>query len=109
MIIQNVATAAVGVVIPNLVSGSAFEYPEYDSGLAAGVNSTVAGNFLTVFSGSRLILEESELPVSAAYPVIPDGIYIYDEGVAAGQRFVMRVRPTAAGSIRYYVNLSPIG
>lgn len=109
MIIQNAVTAAVGVVIPNLVSGSAFEYPEYDSGLAAGVVSSVAGNFLTIYSGSRLILEESELPVSAGYPVIPDGIYVYDEGVAAGQRFVMRVRPTAAGTIRYYVNLSPVG
>lgn len=83
----------------NLVSGSAFEYPQQRSQVSLGVIASATGTFMTVYAGSRLVLEESPPFVSAStYPTVPDQMY-FNFVILPGERLVIAVRNPTGGAV----------
>lgn len=100
-IIRSVAVAAASTN-DNAISGSAFEYMRGPGIVSAAIVTTASGCFITINSGPDIVLEESPCPVSAAWPLIPDSFY-FNWGAAAGDRLVLRLRNTTAGSLTFIV------
>lgn len=94
----------------NLVNGSAFEYPQQPSQVSMGVNTSAVGSFITVYAGSRLIAEEFTPVQIAAYPVVPDTMYL-NFVILPGERLVVNARNPTGGTITFYLNvdMQPIG
>jgi hypothetical protein len=97
--IRRTKSVAATTTEPNLVSGSSFEYPQQPMSVSMGVVCASAGLLITVYAGSRLILEESPVYVGATtYPVIPDQMadnFI----ILPGERLVVQCRNTTAGPL----------
>lgn len=88
----------------NLVSGSAFEYPQNPSQVSLGLVASATGGLLTVYAGSRLILEESPIYVAATtYPVVPDQMFL-NFPILPGERLVVSVRNPTGGTITFGLN-----
>jgi hypothetical protein len=86
---------------PNLVSGSAFEYPQQPSQVSLGLIASATGAFATVYAGSRLIMEESPPYVAATtFPVVPDQMYL-NFLILPGERLVVAVRNPTGGTITF--------
>lgn len=101
MNIQRVTALTTGTNNPNLVSGSAFEYPQEPMQVSMGVIASATGAFITVYAGSRLIMEESPPFVSAStYPVIPDQMNL-NFPMVPGERLVVAARNPTGGTITF--------
>lgn len=99
--IARTTAVAAGASNANLVSGSAFEYPQQPSQVSLGVIASATGTFMTVYAGSRLIMEESPPYVAATtYPVVPDQMYL-NFVILPGERLVVAVRNPTGGSITF--------
>jgi hypothetical protein len=94
----------------NVVSGSAFEYPQQPSQLSLAINGGAAAMFCTLYAGSRLIAEEFELNISAAYPIVPDQFY-FNFPILPGERLVVNVRNSTAGPLVawFVIDMQTIG
>jgi hypothetical protein len=101
-VIQKKVSLAAGISEDNALSGSAFEFLQRNSVISAGVLSDTAGCFVTIQSGSDIILEESEAAVGTGYPRVPDEMFYNDVG-AAGDRLVIRLRNPTAGAIEFSI------
>lgn len=88
---------AAGATNENIFSGSAFEFPESNVIVSIGVVGSVASLFCTITAGGVLVLEESEMAISADYPLIPDEFY-FNFAALRGQRLVVRARNANAGN-----------
>lgn len=111
MNIQRVTTIAAGASNSNLVAGSAFEYPQVPTQVSLGLVASATGTFMTVYAGSRLILEESPPYVSSTtYPVVPDQMFL-NFPILPGERLVVAIRNPTAGSITagLMVEMTPVG
>jgi len=86
--------------LANALSGSAFEFLRGNAVVSMGVAASAAGGFVTIQSGSDIILEESPPLVKATMPTIPDDMYYNDVGVA-GDRLVIRYRNPTGGTITF--------
>ena len=95
-IVRNQSIGA-GVVVENIFSGSAFEFPETNVIVSIGVVSSLASMFVTITAGGVLVLEESEMAISADLPLIPDEFY-FNFAALRGQRLVVRARNANAGA-----------
>lgn len=82
----------------NVLSGSAFEFARANILASMGVTAEAVGLFLTIQTGSDIVLEESEPAVSADYPIIPDEFY-YQDVATPGDRLVVRIRNSTGGAI----------
>ena len=93
----------------NILSGSAFEFLRGNSVVSIGLTGSAAGLVANIQSGADIVLEESEIEVKDSFPVIPDEMYYNDVGVV-GDRLVIRVRNTTAGSltVRAIVQVTPL-
>lgn len=97
-VIQKEITVGAGITVENALTGSAFEFLRRNAIVSAGVTAAATGTFVTVQSGSDIVLEESPTLVKAAFPTIPDDMFYTDVGVAA-DRQVIRLRNPTAGAI----------
>lgn len=95
----------------NLVSGSAFEYPQQPSQVSLGIVTTAANMFCTLYAGGRLIAEEFEIMISTStYPVIPDNVQ-FNFVILPGERLVVAIRNASGGTLTtgLLVDMQPIG
>lgn len=97
-VIQKTTTVGAGATVENVLSGSAFEFLRRNAIVSMGVVCDTAGAFITIQSGSDIVLEESQAAVKATFPVIPDEMYYNDVGVT-GDRLVIRLRNPTAGAV----------
>lgn len=93
---------AAGVNSPNLVAGSTFELARGNIFLSIGVTASVTGGFISIFSGSDIVLEESPPPIKATYPIIPDEMFFNDVATLA-DRIVVAARNPTAGAVVFRV------
>ena len=101
-VIQKTVTLLTGETEENALSGSAFEFARGNQLVSMGVTQDTAGGFVTIQSGSDIVLEESEPLVSSTYPIIPDSMY-YNDVATAGDRLVIRLRNPSGGTIVFKV------
>lgn len=97
--IQRAVSVAAGATDPNLLTGSVFEFARGNVLLIAGVTASVTGTFVTINSGSDVVLEESPPFVAANdWPIIPDQMY-YSDAAAIGDRIVIAARNPTGGAV----------
>lgn len=97
VVMREVSVAAAGSNA-NLLSGSSFELMRGNVYLSIGCTAAATGSFITIFSGSDLVLEESPPYVSTTYPIIPDQMYFNDVATLA-DRIVIAARNPTGGAI----------
>lgn len=97
-VIQRTITTLNGLVNPNLVAGSAFEYPQQPSQVSIGITQETGGVFFTIYAGARLIAEEFPGLVGTTFPNTQDSFY-YNFVILPGERLVVVAR-NAAGADR---------
>lgn len=104
------AGLAANTTVENVFSGSAFEFARQNSLLNMSVVAPVTGLVVTIQVGSRVVLEESPVPIKATgFGSLQDDFY-YSEGVLAGERIITRIRNTTGGALVYRVlaQLQPV-
>lgn len=103
-VIMREVTVGAGLSDPNLLTGSTFELARGNVFLSIGVTAQVTGTFISIFSGSDIVLEESPPPVKAgAYPIIPDEMFFNDVATIADRIVIAARNPTGAGVIHRVV------
>lgn len=96
-----VATAlAAGASSANLFAGSAFEFARSRTLASIGVNASATGTFVTINSGSDVVLEESPPYEATVFPIVPDQMF-YNDIMEAGDRLRLSARNPTAGSITF--------
>lgn len=111
MNVMRVETVDASTSVANLINGSSFEYPQQPSQVSAGLVADDDGVLVTVYAGSRLIMEESPVFKSAnTYPIVPDEMYL-NFPVLPGERLVFAARDTSGAdrTVGINVELTPIG
>jgi len=108
-VIQRTVTTLNGLVNPNLVAGSAFEYPQQVSQVSIGLTQETGGVFFTIYAGARLIAEEFPAQIGTTFPNIPDGFY-YNFVILPGERLVVVARNAAGANrdVRIVVDMQPV-
>lgn len=93
----------------NLVSGSAFEFARTRQVVSLAIVAAATGTFVTIQSGSDVILEESPPMVLTTMPIIPDHFY-YNDVMEAGDRLKVAVRNPTGGAVvhRLIVQVNPL-
>lgn len=87
-------------VNPNLLSGSTFEIQRGNVYLSIGCTVSATGGFITIYSGSDLVLERSPPFISTTYPVIPDQMYANDVATIADRLVIVGENPSG-GSLTF--------
>jgi len=116
-VIVKSADVATTVSVPNIWTGSVFEYARTNGFLSIGIISPEAGmvgpaNLTSLLCninvGADVVAEEFPIPTRATtaavgdtnFPRIPDDFYFQD-AAAAGDRIVTTVRNPTGGSLAY--------
>lgn len=97
-VIQRETSVGIGLTDPNLLSGSVFEFARSNVLLIIGVTAAATGTFVTLNSGSDVVLEESPPIVKTVFPVIPDDMF-YADVATVGDRIVVSARNPTAGAV----------
>ena len=97
-VIMREVSVAAGATNPNVLTGSTFEFMRGNVYLSIGVTAAATGTFVTILSGSDIVLEESAPNVLTRYPVIPDEMYFNDVATLA-DRLVISVRNPTGGAV----------
>ena len=108
-VIQKEVDIAANDTVDNLISGSSFEFLRGNAVVSIGLAGSATGLVASIQSGSDIVLEEAPLLVKTSMPTVPDDMYYNDVGVQ-GDRLVIRVRNTTAGSltVRAIVQVTPL-
>lgn len=96
--IQKEVSVAAGATNSNILSGSAFEYPERNAIVSLGITAAATGTFATVQAGGEVIMEESAPIVKTVMPVVPDD-YVLNFAAVQGRRLIVSVRNPTAGAV----------
>jgi len=93
----------------NLVAGSSYEFARTRQIVSIGVVQSVTGGFITINSGSDVVLERSPPPIKTTYPIIPDEMFFTDV-MEAGDRLVIAAQNPSGGNItfRTVVQITPV-
>ena len=93
----------------NLVAGSSYEFARTRQIVSIGVVQSVTGGFITINSGSDVVLERSPPPIKTTYPIIPDEMFFTDV-MEAGDRLVIAAQNPSGGTItfRTVVQITPV-
>lgn len=97
-VIQRETSVAAGAVVENALSGSAFEFARQNILVSMGVTAAATGTFVTINSGTDIVLEESQPYVATVFPIIPDQMF-YTDVAAMGDRLVVRLRNPTGGAV----------
>lgn len=99
-VMQFETSVAAGGSNNNFISGSAFEFARQRQVVSIGVVISATGAFLTIQSGSDVILEESPPMVLTTMPIIPDHFF-YNDVMEIGDRLKIAGRNPTGGAITY--------
>lgn len=91
-------SVAAGVSVANLFTGQPYEIQRGNVYLSIGIAQSVTGGFMSIFSGSDIIMTESSPPILTRYPIIPDEMYFNDVATIA-DRLVVGARNPTGGAI----------
>jgi hypothetical protein len=93
----------------NLVAGSAFEFARQRQVVSLAITAAATGSFVTIQSGSDVILEESPPFVLTTFPIVPDHFF-YNDVMEAGDRLKVAVRNGTGAAIvhRLIVQVNPL-
>lgn len=107
--IQNSAVIALQSANDNVLAGSQFEYLPFDAYIEFGVQGSLTGLLMDIYSGTDVLCESYAVPLQNRFPIYPDDFAFSDEALA-GDRLKIRIRNTTAGSITAFwnVRLSPV-
>lgn len=107
-VIMKETSVGAGATNDNVVSGSAFEFARTRQIVSIGVTGSATGGFVTIQSGSDVVLEESPPYVATVFPIIPDQMF-YTDVMEAGDRLVIKARNPTGGAIifRTIVQITP--
>ena len=109
-VINGQLSVAAGAVVPNLITGSIWEFADrnYWGRLAATGDAAFAMR-LTVQAGQRTHLEESQISGQNRPPILPDDMLISKFPIPRGARIVLKARNTggAANVIFWNLHLEP--
>jgi len=107
-VIMKETSVAAGATNDNVVSGSAFEFARTRQIVSIGVCASATGGFVTIQSGSDVVLEESPPYVATVFPIIPDQMF-YTDVMEAGDRLVIKARNPTGGAVifRTIVQITP--
>lgn len=99
-------SVAAGAVVPNLITGSIWEFADrnYYGRLAVTGDAAFAMR-LTVQAGPRTQLEESQISGANRPPILPDDMLISRFPIPKGARIVLKARNTGAGANTIFWNL----
>lgn len=97
-VMQREVSVGAGVTDANLLAGSVFEFARGNVLMSAGVTAAATGSFVTINSGSDVVLEESPPVVATRFPIIPDEMY-YTDVATIGDRVIIAARNPTAGAI----------
>ena len=97
-VMQREVSVGIGLTDPNLLAGSVFEFARGNVLLSAGVTAAATGSFVTINSGSDVVLEESAPVVGTLFPIIPDQMY-YTDVATIGDRIIIAARNPTGGAI----------
>jgi hypothetical protein len=108
-VMQFEVSVGAGLSNSNLVSGSAFEFARQRQVVSMAITAAATGSFVTIQSGSDVILEESPPMVLTTMPIVPDHFY-YNDVMEAGDRLKIAVRNPTGGAIihRLIVQVNPL-
>ena len=97
-------TAVLTLTTVDLFSDSAFLYAARNSVVSLAVEASATGTFVTIYSGGRLILEESATKVVSAAGIMPltDQAFYYNFVAAAGERLTVSVRNPTGGTVTIF-------
>lgn len=109
MIIQREVTVPLNGSVANLVAGSAFELPRRPVLVSIGVTAAATGVFITISTGSQLLLEESPAVIQTRFPIQPDEMY-YNDIMLSGDRLVISARNSTGANIiaRVLATMQPV-
>lgn len=97
-VIQKLTSIPANDTVENVLSGSAFEFARANILVSMGITQQATGLFLTIQTGSDIVLEESEPAISTDFPIIPDEFY-YQDVATPGDRIVVRIRNSTGAPI----------
>lgn len=97
-VIQREVSVATLTTDPNLLTGSVFEFARGNVLMSIGVTAAATGTFVTINSGSDVVLEESAPAVLTRFPIIPDEMY-YTDVATGGDRVIIAVRNPTGGAV----------
>ena len=97
-VIQRETSVGAGLTDANLLAGSVFEFARSNILIIAGCTAAATGTFITINSGSDVVLEESPPIVSTVFPVIPDDMF-YSDVATVGDRIVLSARNPTGGAV----------
>ncbi|HEX2980674.1 MAG TPA: hypothetical protein VHO48_10465 [Anaerolineaceae bacterium] len=100
-VIQKKVTVAAGAVSEPL-AGSLYEFLPYNAKIDFGIVGSAAGFNVDVVSGSDVLAEGMEPPITNRFPINPDDFTLTDVA-AAGERLKVRARNTTAGNLDLFV------
>lgn len=108
-VMQFEQSLAAGASNVNFLAGSAFEFARQRQVVSMAVVASATGTFITVQSGSDVILEESPPLVLTTMPIIPDHFY-YNDVMEIGDRLKIAARNPTGGAItiRGIVQVNPL-
>lgn len=101
-VIMRETSVGAGATDANLLAGSTFELVRGNVFISIGVSAAATGTFITIYSGSDIVLEESAPPVLTRYPIIPDEMYFNDVATLT-DRIVVAARNPTAGAVIHRV------
>lgn len=97
-VMQREVSVGIGATDANLLAGSVFEFARGNILISAGVTAAATGTFVTINSGSDVVLEESPPSVQTRFPIIPDEMY-YTDVATVGDRVIIAARNPTAGAV----------
>jgi hypothetical protein len=109
-VIQKTVTFTGAGTVDNALTGSAFEFARQNELVSMGLAKSGVGNvFVTITSGSDVILEESPVVTKAAnaWPIIPDEMY-YSDVAAPGDRLVVKLRSDGVAVVNVITQITPL-
>jgi hypothetical protein len=107
--IQVESSVGAGATNSNLFAGSAFEFARTRTLVSLGVTAAATGTFITINSGSDVVLEESPPYVATIFPIVPDQMF-YNDVMEAGDRLRVSARNPTGGAVihRAIALLTPV-
>jgi len=101
-VIMREVSVAAGATNPNLLAGSTFEIMRGNVFLSIGVTAAATGTFITIYSGSDLVVEESPPHILTRYPIIPDEM-VFSDVASVVDRIVIAARNPTGGAVIHRV------
>jgi len=111
-VIHTETSIAANATNPNLLTGSAFEFPQRHSKIDLGLVASATGCTARIQFGAQVIAESLAIPVwtsTSRGPIVPDDLQVRDVAIG-GSRLVVAVTNTtgAAITVRALVATTPL-